>query len=81
MVEDFNSSFGLGLLADFFPVFKYIPTPGERKVRKMNDFLKGYFKDALKEHRKNLNPGEICYHYNKFDVFEKVLLLGWKLKL
>ena len=59
VIEDFNESFGLGLLADFVPIFKHIPTPGERKLRKTSKFIKNFLLECMEEHRKTFDPGEI----------------------
>ena len=59
LIEEGNESFGFGLLADFIPIFKYITTPGERKLREVikvtNDFLLEY----MDEHRKTFDPGKL----------------------
>ena len=59
VIEDFNESFGLGLLADFVPIFKHIPTPGERKLRKTAKFIKDFLLESMEEHRKTFDPGKI----------------------
>ena len=58
MIEDLNQTFGLGILADFFPIFKYIPTPGERKLRKFNTYMKSFMMDVMREHRESYDPGK-----------------------
>lgn len=57
MVDDFNSSIGNGVLADFIPVFKYIPTPGIRNIRKGFDLALEMMQNFMKEHRENFDPG------------------------
>ena len=63
VVEDLNDSLGLGLLADYIPIFKHIPTPGERRLRKINKFRKDFLLECMEEHRKTFDPGKNMLTY------------------
>ena len=58
IVEEVNESFGIGILADFFPIFKHIPTPTERKLHRFNKFMKDHFLEIMREHRETYDPGD-----------------------
>ncbi len=48
---------GSGIMADVFPVFKYIPTPGLRKVKKTLNIMLAVTGNFLKDHRETFDPG------------------------
>ena len=58
IIDDFNTSVGSGIAADFFPVFKYIPTPGLRILKKGMNLALNMIRGFMKDHRKNFDPGE-----------------------
>ncbi|XP_038061777.1 cytochrome P450 2U1-like isoform X2 [Patiria miniata] len=53
---DAQTAFGNGLIADFFPALSFIPTPSERKVRKIFAEMFGIFRKELKIHREQFDP-------------------------
>ena len=75
VVEDLNDTFGLGLLADFIPIFKHIPTPSERKIRKLNKFIKDFLLECMEEHRKTFDPGKNMLN-KPLHIFIKFLSFG-----
>ncbi|PIK57532.1 putative steroid 17-alpha-hydroxylase/17,20 lyase [Apostichopus japonicus] len=53
-----NEIAGSGLLADYIPIFKYVPTPGQRKVEAIfKDFFNLVNKE-VDEHREKYDGGE-----------------------
>ena len=61
-LDAMNDAFGEGLLADFIPVFKYIPTKGLTVFRESIDVMIKMVKDIYEEHQKNFDEGM----WNKF---------------
>ncbi|XP_038061784.1 cytochrome P450 2U1-like isoform X2 [Patiria miniata] len=53
---DGQKAFGNGLIGDFFPALSFIPTPSERKVRKILAEMFGVFRKELKIHREQFDP-------------------------
>ncbi len=54
-----NTALFNGLLADYFPVFKYIPTPGFRKFKNGVDVFGSFSKQSMLDHRQKFDPGGI----------------------
>ncbi|XP_038061776.1 cytochrome P450 2U1-like isoform X1 [Patiria miniata] len=65
---DAQTAFGNGLIADFFPALSFIPTPSERKVRKIFAEMFGIFRKELKIHREQFDPENVR------DFFDSLLL-------
>ena len=59
LIEQGNESFGFGLLADFIPIFKYITTPCERKLREVTKVTNDFLLEYMDEHRKTFDPGKL----------------------
>ena len=58
LVDEMNEGLSSGLLADFVPAFKYIPTPGRNLLhRGMRQFFK-LIDDIYVEHKKKFNECE-----------------------
>ena len=55
--DKLNTDLGNGLLADFFPVFKYIPTPGVKLLKKSMRVVLGLTEKFWKDHTQNFDPG------------------------
>ncbi|XP_071813258.1 steroid 17-alpha-hydroxylase/17,20 lyase-like [Apostichopus japonicus] len=49
---------GSGSLADFIPIFKYVPTPGQRKLEAVWKEFLGFISQELEEHREKYDGGE-----------------------
>ncbi|XP_072044030.1 steroid 17-alpha-hydroxylase/17,20 lyase-like isoform X2 [Amphiura filiformis] len=59
---------GLGMLADFFPVLRFLPTPGVRRLKQLRGEMFNFVYDELKLHRQSFDPGNIG------DIFDSLLL-------
>ncbi|XP_070574469.1 steroid 17-alpha-hydroxylase/17,20 lyase-like [Ptychodera flava] len=58
-IKKTNESFGNGLLADFVPIFKYIPTSGLRLVKKcLNEWLT-FIQSKIDEHKTRMHEGKV----------------------
>ncbi len=57
LVDKLNDVLGSGIMADFFPVFKYIPTPGLRLIKRASVDILEMLKNYMKDHRENFDPG------------------------
>jgi len=56
---ELQNVFGNGLAADYFPIFRYIPTPTERKIRKLLKVLFDILYGELETHRKKFDPENV----------------------
>ncbi len=56
-IDDLNEGFGNGLLADVFPIFRYIPTPALRKIVKCKDFIFETMEKEMVEHKESFDKG------------------------
>ena len=63
--EKLNTDLGNGLLADFIPMFKHIPTPGVRLVKKSVKLTFGMIAKFWKDYKENFDPGERLTWHNK----------------
>ncbi|XP_070574475.1 steroid 17-alpha-hydroxylase/17,20 lyase-like [Ptychodera flava] len=66
-IKDFNESFGNGLLADFVPIFKYIPTNGLREYKKIMNMWLSLIRSKVDDHKIKRQEG------NVFDLVDDVL--------
>ena len=62
LLDAMNDAFTEGLLADFIPGFKYIPTKGLTLFRESIDVMIKMVKDIYEEHKTNFDEGTL----NKF---------------
>ncbi|XP_077982847.1 steroid 17-alpha-hydroxylase/17,20 lyase-like [Glandiceps talaboti] len=58
-INDANESFGNGLLADFIPIFRYIPTSGVRMVNRMLKVWFGMIQEKIDKHKQNFDEDNI----------------------
>ena len=56
LMHELNTKLGSGILADAFPILRYLPTEGIRMIHKFNKYLGGYLERALQEHRETYDP-------------------------
>ncbi|XP_072044014.1 cytochrome P450 1A1-like isoform X3 [Amphiura filiformis] len=61
-------AFGVGMLADFIPVLRFLPTPGVRRLKQLRGESFSFLYDELKLHRESFDPGNIR------DIFDSLLL-------
>ncbi|XP_072044008.1 steroid 17-alpha-hydroxylase/17,20 lyase-like [Amphiura filiformis] len=61
-------NFGVGMLADFIPVLRFLPTPGVRKMKQIIEESHNFLYDELELHRKSFDP---C---NVGDILDSLLL-------
>ncbi|XP_072044019.1 steroid 17-alpha-hydroxylase/17,20 lyase-like isoform X1 [Amphiura filiformis] len=61
-------AFGVGMLADFIPVLRFLPTPGVRRLKQLRRERFRFLYDELKLHRESYDPGNIR------DIFDSLLL-------
>ncbi|XP_072046599.1 cytochrome P450 1A1-like [Amphiura filiformis] len=59
---------GVGMPADFFPVLRFLPTPGIRKLKQLLEESFNFLCDELKLHRESFDPCNIR------DIFDSLLL-------
>ncbi|XP_072042985.1 cytochrome P450 1A1-like [Amphiura filiformis] len=59
---------GVGMLADFIPVLRFIPTQGVTKLTKIMDEFLGFIYDEQKRHRESFDSDNIR------DIFDSLLL-------
>ncbi|XP_070542480.1 steroid 17-alpha-hydroxylase/17,20 lyase-like [Ptychodera flava] len=58
-VQEFNESFGNGLLADFVPIFKYIPTNGLRVLKKTLSTWFSFIRSKVDEHKMKMQEERV----------------------
>ena len=68
MADELNGIATNGFLADFFPVFKYLPSSGMKKILPALDFIKDWAEQFIKEHRETYDAGDIDIKLNNVDV-------------
>ena len=56
--DELNEAIGTGLLADFFPIFKYIPTKGVRLLKEVSQFMLDLVEGTYKEHENTYDDCE-----------------------
>ncbi|XP_072044006.1 cytochrome P450 1A1-like isoform X2 [Amphiura filiformis] len=61
-------SFGVGMLADFIPILRFLPTPGVRKLKQILEENLTFMHDELKRHRESFDPSNIR------DILDSLLL-------
>ncbi|XP_070574470.1 steroid 17-alpha-hydroxylase/17,20 lyase-like [Ptychodera flava] len=66
-IKDVNESFGNGLLADFVPIFKYIPTKSLREFKKISNMWISLIRSKVDEHKIKKQEG------NVFDLVDDVM--------
>ncbi|XP_072042988.1 cytochrome P450 1A1-like [Amphiura filiformis] len=66
--RELNEALGLGLLADFIPILRFIPTQGVTKIKKIKDEFQGFIYAELKRHRESFDSDNIR------DIFDSLLL-------
>ena len=57
-----NEAFGAGLLADIWPIFKYIPTKAVKLLKKATGDLLELIEGTYAEHEKNFDESECVRH-------------------
>ncbi|XP_070573918.1 steroid 17-alpha-hydroxylase/17,20 lyase-like [Ptychodera flava] len=57
-IKDINDAFRYGLLADFVPIFRYVPTKGLRDVKKGTDAWLTLIQSKIDEHKKTFRDDE-----------------------
>ncbi|PIK45362.1 putative steroid 17-alpha-hydroxylase/17,20 lyase [Apostichopus japonicus] len=60
---------GSGSLADFIPIFKYVPTPGQRKLEAVWKEFLGFISQELEEHREKYDGG---FHRDALTVSTRI---------
>ncbi|XP_070574476.1 steroid 17-alpha-hydroxylase/17,20 lyase-like [Ptychodera flava] len=58
-IKDFNENFGNGLLADFVPIFKYIPTNGLRAFKKISNMWLSLIQSKVDDHKIKMQEGNV----------------------
>ncbi|PIK61725.1 putative steroid 17-alpha-hydroxylase/17,20 lyase [Apostichopus japonicus] len=58
LTKEANEIAGSGLLADYIPIFKYVPTPGQRKLEALFEEFLGFISQELEEHHEKYDGGE-----------------------
>ncbi|XP_070556484.1 cytochrome P450 1A1-like [Ptychodera flava] len=74
ITKDVEDVFGNGTLADFEPIFKYIPTNAIRQVKKVTKTWLTFFQSKIDDHRMNIQEGSVS------DVVHDVLKFQAELK-
>ncbi|XP_070556067.1 steroid 17-alpha-hydroxylase/17,20 lyase-like isoform X3 [Ptychodera flava] len=59
VTKDMNAVFGNGTLADFEPIFKYIPTEAVRQMKKMSNTWLTFIQSKVDDHRMNMQKGNV----------------------
>ncbi|XP_033120114.1 steroid 17-alpha-hydroxylase/17,20 lyase-like isoform X2 [Anneissia japonica] len=59
MLENITDVFGEGLMADYIPGLRHIPTPGLRNVQNLFSEYLAMIRKEFKRHQDNFNPDEI----------------------
>ncbi len=57
-MREIDELYATGTLGDIWPIFKYIPTPGTRKMAQLAEKLYNYMQQILQEHRDSFDPGQ-----------------------
>lgn len=57
ILDQFNDDLGNGVMADFIPVFKCIPTPGVRLLKKGIKVIFGMITHFWKDHKEKFDAG------------------------
>ncbi|XP_070556170.1 cytochrome P450 1A1-like [Ptychodera flava] len=59
ITKDMDDVFGNGTLADFEPVFKYIPTNAIRQMKKVTNTWLTFIQSKVDDHRMNIQEGSV----------------------
>ena len=73
IMDELNEVFTTGLLADFIPIFRYIPTKGLTNFHESIDSLHKMVKDVYEEHRKTFDE---CEYIRLVLIREWLLIMG-----
>ena len=73
IMDELNEVFTTGLLADFIPIFRYIPTKGLTNFHESIDSLHKMVKDVYEEHRKTFDE---CEYIRLVIIREGLLIMG-----
>ncbi|XP_070556175.1 cytochrome P450 2U1-like [Ptychodera flava] len=74
LTKDANDVFGNGTLADFEPIFKYIPTKAIRQMKQVSNSWLTFIQSKIDDHRMNMQEGGVS------DVVHDVLKSQTELK-
>ncbi|XP_070556483.1 cytochrome P450 2U1-like [Ptychodera flava] len=59
ITKDVDDAFGNGTLADFEPIFKYIPTNAIRQIKKVTNTWLRFIQSKIDDHRINIQEGSV----------------------
>ncbi|XP_072044009.1 cytochrome P450 1A1-like [Amphiura filiformis] len=68
MSRESFEALGVGMVADFIPALRFIPTPGVQKVKQIMKETLSFYYDELRLHRESFDPGNIR------DILDSMLL-------